>query len=137
MMNKLLFIVALVFAVCVTPAFAQEMPVCGKGSGLEWDVNTEPDIKEYVMWAATVESQIYYIMGTVQHDPSKIVVREDGSSAIQGGYLTVKDGPTEFFITAKDQAGNESDPSEHVICNVQLPPGSPTGLKVVIQFVNP
>lgn len=119
-------------------AIAQtDPPVCGTGMGLEWDANTEPDMQDYLVYAAPQATQDYALVSTVPHDPSKIVTREDGSKAIEGGMAQVPDGLTEFYLVARDTSGNESGVSDHLVCDVQLPPGIPTGLKVTIQLMNP
>jgi len=118
-------------------ALAQTIPVCGPGVGLEWDANVEPDMQDYLVYAAPQATQVYVVVATVAHDPAKIVTRPDGSQAIDGGMASVPDGLTEFYITARDTSLNESQPSTHLVCDVQLPPTAPTGLTVTIQLVNP
>ncbi|MDR4483822.1 MAG: hypothetical protein R3B95_11520 [Nitrospirales bacterium] len=119
-------------------ALAQTEPVvCGPGMGLEWNANVEPDMQKYLVYAAPQATQVYTLVATVPHDPSQIVTRPDGSQAIEGGLAQVPDGLTEFYVTAVDTSENESQPSEHLVCDVQLPPIPPSGLKVTIQLANP
>lgn len=131
-----------VLVVCVlfgmtAVAFPQTVEECGSGVGLSWDANTDPDIKEYLVYAAPQVTQEYRVVATVAHDPEKIVTLPDGTKEIQGGMAKIPDGLTEFYVTAKDVNENESSPSNHLVCNVQIPPDTPTGLKVTIQLSNP
>lgn len=116
---------------------AQTPLECGPNVGLSWNANTEPDIKDYRVWAAGEGSEIYYLVATIVHDPSHIVTLPDGTHTIEGGMAKVADGVTDFYVSARDTNNNESPPSEHLLCNVQLPPHAPTGLTITIQLINP
>ena len=139
-MRKFLSIIGLALVLCLIglPLISAQTPYeCGPGKGLAWNANSEPDVKEYRVYAAPVATQIYKVVATVAHDLSKIVTLPDGTKTIQGGMAQVPDGLTEFLVTAVDTSDNESDPSNHLICNVQLPPNPPTGITVTIQLANP
>lgn len=139
MIRMMQMIIIILMALCLlgVPAFAQTTPVCGPDKGLAWDANSEPDMKDYRVYAAPVDTQVYEVVATVVHDLSKAVTLPDGTKTIQGGMAKVADGLTEFYVTARDASDNESDPSNHLICNVQLPPNPPTGITVTIQLENP
>ena len=122
-------------------AVAQEVPVCGAKSGLQWSLNNEVDMALYRVYATTqplsVQIGVTPIALEVLHDLSKVVTLPDGSKVLQGGLAVVSDGLSYFSVTAVDTSGNESALSNEVVCNVQLPPQPPSGVTVIIQLSNP
>lgn len=122
-------------------AFAQEVPICGPTSGLQWMLNNETDMALYRVYVMdsplSVEIGVSPVAKEVTHDLSKVVTLPDGSKVLQGGLAEIDDGLYYFSVTAVDTSGNESGPSNEVVCNVQLPPLPPTGLTVTIQLSNP
>ena len=138
MRNSLLL--AAVLALLPVTGWAQTPPTCGPQSGLQWNLNPEADMAVYRVYAMptplSVEVGVSPVALEVVHDLAAVITLPDGSNVLQGGLAVVNDGLNYFSVTAVDTSGNESTPSNEVVCLVQLPPTTPMGV-VIIQMVAP
>lgn len=116
-------------------ALAQTPPLCGTGHPIQWDLNSEPDMKEYRLYASLSPSSIDPLTQspawTIVHDLSKAETLQDGTKILKTTLSpAIPDGPTYFAVTAVDDSGNESGLSNELYCNLQVSPKTPTGLAV-------
>ena len=87
---------------------------------LEWDANTEPDIKEYC---------IYQSQTSGQYSSPAVCVDHPATTTL----LSVGDGTWYWVATAKDNAGNESGYSNEVTLTVQAgSPAPPASVRITI-----
>lgn len=135
---KWMRVVTVVMVMFVSPVLAQELPVCTTANGLQWELNTEPDMARYHIYKSTTPESIVVGLtppyASVNHEPETL---PDGTMVIQTTIpIPIEDGPTYFAVTALDTSENESPLSNEVGCVIEFPPNAPTGL-MIIQFVSP
>ena len=116
-----------ILGVSVSGAHAQQLPadtVCNEGSGLQWDMNVEPDMKHYDVYVAnspgiaTADPEVFPLV-QVPHDPSKTVMSYNLD-------VTMSEGDKYFTVTASDESGNMSGHSNEIGCEYNTTPGAPT-----------
>ncbi len=87
---------------------------------LEWDANTEPDIKEYCIYQSQNSGQYTTPVQCISHPNTTAVI-------------SVSDGTYFWVATAKDNAGNESAYSNEVTLTVQGgDPSPPNQVRITI-----
>jgi hypothetical protein len=116
-------LLALVLALCLTMG-------CGDGTNegddmkatLVWSPNTETDLASYLVYRS-VAGAPFALLATVPK----------GTTTYTDDPLPLIDGDVAYYLTAKDQSGNESLHSLTVVRTINaIPPQAPTGLSVVV-----
>ena len=115
-------------------SFAQQTPAntkCNEKSGLQWQMNPEPDVHHYAVYAAnsagiaTANPPVQVLM-TVDHDPSKAVIDSTGKKVFKSTLQsTLSEGDKWFAVKAVDAAGNDSNHSNEVGCDYDVSPDAP------------
>lgn len=129
-MAKLLVVCLVTFMLFgVTVSYAQENSAeIDKGGeyGFEWEPNGEPDLAGYRLYRSNTSGGYTYGSGNEYASVGLVTESPRFIEDIEGTYY--------FVITAFDEGGHESGPSNEVVLSVEdLPPGSPGGC-VVIKF---
>lgn len=129
---KQLFSLLVVFCwLGLTPMLvnAQSGKVCNEKGGLSWEMNIEPDMKEYHVYHGTFANLQKGSVGveviTIAHDPSAAVDNGDGTKTVIHRHAALPEGQRYFKVSALDQAGNESDLSIEVDCKLDFSPATP------------
>lgn len=130
-------------AACATEAIAQQTPantVCNEKSGLSWDMNIEPDVSHYTLYAgnqpgnATANPPVLPLV-QVPHDPQNVIIDNNGNQIVEHVLNSqLGEGDKYFTVSAHDTSGNESGHSNEIGCAYNISPNAPT-LKFF--FVNP
>lgn len=88
---------------------------------LAWDANSEADLAGYRIYYAEVGStNVTVVEVGLSAEPRETI----GSLELGKAY--------EFYATAFNRAGLESEPSEKLVFTVPPRPGAPKGLRVVV-----
>ena len=111
-MRKYLFTILLVIPLIVGSAF---------GKSITWDANTELDLAGYRVYLRDLPSGSFAMGLDVLTTPGEVHV-------IPLADLGVTTEGHEFYVTAYDTSGNESDPSN--IVNDETP-GPPGGCRII------
>lgn len=126
---KLLLICTILVFGIPALAFGQTLPVCNEKSSLAWDMNTEPDIKEYTLYhgpaSGIVKGGTGVVTITIPHDPSTAIDNGDGTFTVVHP-IALPEGDTFMAVTAKDLSENETDLSNEVGCKINMTPRTPT-----------
>ena len=109
-MKRILLVVSCLL--CSTPAFALTAT---------WKANSEPDMKEYVVYMCKVKGC------TVQQNPTQQVAVVPHSAA--PSWILPNQIEGTLAVSAKDQDGNESELSNQVPFD-SLAPASPAGASI-------
>ena len=121
-----------ILALCLMTLFVTEVSaqetlvntICNEKSGLEWQMNTELDMKHYDVYVsnapgiARADPPVFPLI-QVPHDPSKKVVTYSLD-------VTMSEGDKYFTVTASDMSGNMSTDSNEIGCEYNITPGAPT-----------
>ena len=115
-------------------AQAQQTPantVCNEKSGLQWAMNTEPDVKEYKVYVAngpgiaTANPPVMPLI-SVPHDPTTATIDANGNKVVSYSLaVTMSEGDKYITVTALDQVGNESTHSNEIGCEYNTTPNAP------------
>lgn len=109
-MKTIILLIGLVFI--ASPAYAREVT-------LGWDPNTEPDLAHYTLYQADRAGDMTGPWISVKQVPA-------GQTTT---ILTVQDGKNfAWYLTACDETGNESRPSNMVELYDRTPPADPVNL---------
>lgn len=115
-------------------SFGQTLPICNEKSGLEWDMNTEADMKEYVLYhsptVGVTKTKADVVQLIIPHDPSQAVDNGDGTFSVIHK-LVMPEGDRFMALTARDAAQNETDLSNEVGCLVNGTPKTPS---IILRF---
>lgn len=111
-MRKYLFAALLIVPLMVGSA---------SGKSITWDANTEPDLAGYRVYLRDLPSGSFTIGLDVVTTPGEVHI-------IPLADLGVTTEGHEFYVTAYDTSGNESDPSNTV--NDEKP-GPPSGCRII------
>lgn len=105
----------------------------------EWDPNTEPDLKGYRLYQSSVAGSYQFIGADAAIPPSKTSPNHLASVAKPATSIevdvTAADKTTVYFVlTAFDESGNESGPSNQVsyVMPDREPPKPPGALRALL-----
>lgn len=119
----------LVFALLPGMALGQTLPVCNEKSALAWDMNTESDMKEYVLYhgpeSGITKGGANVATVVIPHDPSTATDNGDGTFTVVHS-LALPEGDTFMAVSAKDTSENETGLSNEVGCKINMTPRTPT-----------
>jgi hypothetical protein len=122
----------------VSNAHAQQTPTntkCNDESALSWDINVEPDMASYNVYASnnpldvTADNSALILM-SIPHPAAGVTVVHPLNSQLA-------EGDKYFRVTSKDNSGNESSMSLEAGCNYNLIPATPGNIQIILKLAVP
>ena len=120
-----LFIVCLVVFLLTGVSFAQDLTIdIGGEFGFTWDANPEPDMAGYRIYRSTTSGGHTFGTGFEYAAFGLVTESPRYTESVEGTYY--------FVLTAVDDAGFESVPSDEVVLTVEnMPPSAPSGCAIL------